>query len=103
LNPRTSVEAVIPWLERIDFVVVMTVEPGFGGQGFLEEPLSKVKILREKGMDVQVDGGVKMDTLPGVLRAGANIIVSGSGVFKTENPESTIREFRGVINNVTSL
>jgi ribulose-phosphate 3-epimerase len=103
LNPKTPVEAVFPWLERIDFVVVMTVEPGFGGQEFLEEPLSKVKTLRDKGVDVQVDGGVKMDTLPSVIRAGANIIVSGSGIFKTENPAVTIKKFKGAIKDVTSL
>lgn len=103
LNPATDLEKITPWVEQIDFVVVMTVNPGFGGQEFIKEPLEKVKVLSQKGIKVEVDGGIKLDTLPIVLRAGAEIIVSGSGIFRTPSPSETIKKFKEMSENVKTL
>ena len=94
LNPDTDLEVVNPYLQELDFVLVMTVHPGFGGQSFLPEPLEKVKILSKKGVKVEVDGGIKLENVERVIEAGAKIIVSGSGIFKTEDPAATVRKFK---------
>ncbi|MBI4721926.1 MAG: ribulose-phosphate 3-epimerase [Candidatus Stahlbacteria bacterium] len=103
LNPDTELEAIIPWVKEVDFVVVMTVNPGFGGQEFIKEPLEKVRVLNQRDIRVEVDGGVKMDTLPIVLSAGADIIVSGSGIFRTLSPSETIKNFKEMSENVKTL
>lgn len=99
INPDTPVEVIYPWVEEVDFVVIMTVDPGFGGQKFIREPLEKVKVLDKKGIKVEVDGGIKLHNVEEVVKAGAKIIVSGSGVFKTENPFTTVKEFRKIIES----
>ena len=73
-------------------VLVMTVEPGFGGQSFMESTMSKIKKLRSinKDIDIEVDGGINADTIKIASKAGANVFVAGSAVFKSENPEETI-------------
>ena len=93
-NPDTPLEALKPYLKLIDFVCVMTVNPGFGGQKFMPEPLEKVRLLSEMGMQVEVDGGVKSDTAREVIEAGANILVSGSGVFGTKDPGATVSRLK---------
>lgn len=94
LNPATPLDALEYILEDIDMVLIMTVNPGFGGQIFIENSLDKIRKLRQmmkqKGLsvDIEVDGGINQTTLPLVLEAGANVIVAGSAVFKgniTEN------------------
>lgn len=94
LNPATSLDTLDYILEDVDMVLIMTVNPGFGGQTFIESSLEKIRKLRgiveEKNLsvDIQVDGGINRKTLPQVLEAGANVIVAGSAVFKgniTEN------------------
>lgn len=103
IKPATSVLAVEPYLELIDMVLVMTVEPGFGGQKLLPRCLDKVRYLRqvidERGFrcDVEVDGGVKLDNIATVLEAGANVVVAGSAVFKNDIQE-TAKEFLSAIN-----
>lgn len=103
IKPATSVLAVEPYLELIDMVLVMTVEPGFGGQKLLPRCLDKVRYLRqvidERGFrcDVEVDGGVKLDNIASVLEAGANVVVAGSAVFKNDIQE-TAKEFLSAIN-----
>lgn len=74
-------------------VLVMTVEPGFGGQSFIPETMDKVKQLRKKypNLNIQVDGGITLDTIGIVAAAGANFAVSGSGVFGSKDPKSTIK------------
>ena len=97
IKPATGIDAVEPYLERVDMVLVMTVEPGFGGQKILPACIDKVKELRrlieKKGLsvDVEVDGGVTRDNLPELLSAGANVIVAGSAVFQGEIEENVRR------------
>lgn len=94
IKPGTPVEALEPYLSKIDMVLVMTVEPGFGGQKYIESSTERIRRVRsmitEKGLtvDVQVDGGITRENVHVVLEAGANVIVAGSAVFKgniTEN------------------
>lgn len=94
LNPATPLDTLDYILEDVDMVLLMTVNPGFGGQTFIGNSLGKIRALRERiekrglPVDIEVDGGINRDTLPEVLEAGANVIVAGSAVFKgniTEN------------------
>lgn len=94
IKPGTPVEAVEPYLEKLDMILVMTVEPGFGGQKYIEASTERIRQVRrmitERGLsvDVQVDGGITKDNIHVVLEAGANVIVAGSAVFRgniTEN------------------
>ena len=88
IKPATSVDAVKPYLNLVDMVLVMTVEPGFGGQRLMPECLDKVRELRDlavkRGLDIdiEVDGGITADNVELALQAGANVIVAGSAVFK---------------------
>lgn len=100
LNPATPLSVLEYVLQDVDMVLVMTVNPGFGGQSFIESMPRKIRELRsminERGLDVdiQVDGGINVNTLPLVLEAGANIIVAGSAVFKgdiTENVKKLMK------------
>ncbi len=87
LNPATPIETLTPILHKVELVLVMTVEPGFGGQSFIPEMLGKVSFLHEfkvrKGLDfeIQVDGGIDTTTAPRVVKAGATCLVSGSSIF----------------------
>lgn len=100
VKPGTDIEAVYPYLEKLGMVLVMTVEPGFGGQSFMEDMMPKIVKLREEckkrnlEMDIQVDGGISLKTVETVAKAGANVLVSGSAIFSSENPEETIKELR---------
>ncbi len=94
INPDTRTEKVLPYKNLLDFVVVMTVFPGFGGQKFIEEPLQKIPILKANGIMVEVDGGVKRHNAKKVVDAGADILVSGSGVFCDNDPEGVIKYFK---------
>lgn len=88
LKPVTPAEAVFPYLEKLDMVLVMTVEPGFGGQSFMEDQTLKIEKVRKEcdrlglSTDIQVDGGITDATAPLVKEAGANVLVAGSFVFK---------------------
>ena len=88
VKPKTPLEAIEPYLEKIERLLIMSVEPGFGGQAYIEGSTEKIKAAREMvkahGLltDIQVDGGINLQNLPEVLEAGANIIVAGSSVFK---------------------
>ncbi len=104
IKPATEAEAIRPYLDQIDMILVMSVEPGFGGQKFIPESLDKIRALRamveEAGVDVdiEVDGGIYQANVKEVLDAGANIIVSGSGVFKGDIAQNT-REFMEILNS----
>lgn len=104
LNPATPIEVLDYVLEEVDMVLIMTVNPGFGGQKFLEGTLDKVRRLRklidEKhlAVDIQVDGGINEQTVEKVLDAGANVIVAGSAVFQgdiTKNIENLLKKMNG--------
>ena len=92
IKPKTPAAAVIPYIQDIDMVLVMTVEPGFGGQKFMEETMPKVTEIRnyaksiEKDLDIEVDGGINDITIKIASDAGANIFVLGTAFFKSENP-----------------
>ena len=93
IRPGTAVEALLPYVGACDMVLVMTVEPGFGGQSFMVEPLEKIVAIREAGaedLDVQVDGGITVATLPQALQAGANVFVAGSAVFGGEDVPANV-------------
>ncbi len=88
IKPGTPTEALFPFLDKVDMVLIMTVEPGFGGQKFIDETLDKIRTVREAivtrnlPVDVEIDGGVTKDNIDTILKAGANVIVAGSAVFK---------------------
>lgn len=88
IKPATPVEKIIPYADKLDMLLVMTVEPGFGGQEYISESTERIrqarKLFDERGLsvDIEVDGGISVDNVHVVLEAGANIIVAGSAVFK---------------------
>ncbi|XP_038642440.1 ribulose-phosphate 3-epimerase isoform X2 [Scyliorhinus canicula] len=96
IKPGTTVEDLAPWANQIDMALVMTVEPGFGGQKFMSDMMPKVQWLRTQfpSLDIEVDGGVGPDTIHKCAEAGANMIVSGSAVMKSDDPRSVINLLR---------
>ena len=100
LNPATSLATLDHILSEVDMVLIMTVNPGFGGQEFIPSVLPKIKRLREKisekgiGVDIEVDGGVNLNTISKVAQAGGNIFVAGNAVFTTPDYGKTISELR---------
>ena len=92
LNPATPVERLLPVLDMVDMALVMTVNPGYGGQKLIPECLDKVRWLRARypHLDIQVDGGINRQTIALAYEAGANIIVAGSAVFHAEDPAREI-------------
>lgn len=102
VKPKTPVEEVYPYLDKLSMVLVMTVEPGFGGQSFMEDTMPKVEKVKaeidRRGLntDIQVDGGINEKTLAVAARAGANVFVSGNAIFSSDNAEETIRKFKSI-------
>lgn len=100
IKPATKAETVFPYLEDIDMVLVMTVEPGFGGQSFMRDMLSKITEIREQankvnpGLMIQVDGGIVPETAKLCVEAGADVLVSGSYIFGADNIEKAINSLR---------
>lgn len=100
LNPGTPLSAIMSILKDVDMVLIMTVNPGFGGQSFIHETLNKIKQLRtiiEKEslqIDIEVDGGVNDETISLVTEAGANVIVAGSHIFGSNDRKQTIKALR---------
>ena len=100
INPATPIEAIEWVLRDVQMVLVMSVNPGFGGQKFIASALEKIAALRERidergwNVEIEVDGGVKVDNVDAVVKAGANVIVSGSGIFGTKDYAATIAEMR---------
>ena len=92
VKPNTPIETVYPYLDRLSMVLVMTVEPGFGGQSFMADMMPKIEKLRADfpDIDIQVDGGVNAETIKTCAKAGANVFVAGNAVFRSENPSATI-------------
>lgn len=100
ISPATPYESVLPFLNMVDLVLVMTVEPGFGGQKMIPETLEKVRAIRkyanEQGIDVdiEVDGGINGENAYLAIEAGANVIVAGSAIFKSKTPSKVIAKIR---------
>lgn len=101
LRPGTPMEALLPVLDIVDMVLVMSVEPGFGGQKFMPEAIERIRWLRETDktretpLYIEVDGGINMETAPLCIEAGADILVAGSAVFGAPNPAEAVRALRG--------
>ena len=91
LNPETEIDIILNVLDKIDLVLIMSVNPGFGGQKFMPEVLDKIKelkkIQKEKGLnfDIEIDGGINFENSKAAIEAGANILVSGTTIFKSNN------------------
>ena len=91
LNPETKIDIILNVLDKIDLVLIMSVNPGFGGQKFMPEVLNKIKelkkIQKEKGLnfDIEIDGGINFENSKAAIEAGANILVSGTTIFKSNN------------------
>ena len=100
VKPKTPVEVVFPYLEKLSMVLVMTVEPGFGGQSFMADMLDKVKVLRaeceRRGLDtdIQVDGGINEQNAGLAVLNGANVLVAGSAVFGSKDAKATIASLK---------
>lgn len=96
INPETSVEALEPYLDSVDEVLVMTVHPGYGGQKFIAECLAKVSHLRAKRpeLDIMVDGGVNGETARSAIAAGANMLVAGSYLFAKADMKAAVEDMR---------
>lgn len=101
IKPGTPIEAVYPYLSLCDMVLIMTVEPGYGGQALIPETLNKVRVLRERierehlAVDIEVDGGIHAQNAADAVRAGANVLVAGSAVFRAADRAAAIRALRG--------
>lgn len=104
LKPETGVEVVLPYVSQVDMVLVMTVEPGFGGQKFMSDMMHKVRRLRKEfdRLDIEVDGGVGPATIDQCAEAGANMIVSGTAVVRAAESASVIQGMRERVFNVIS-
>ncbi len=96
LKPGTGADALYPYLDRLDHILIMTVEPGFGGQKFMPEQMEKIRLLREKGFKgtIGVDGGVNLDNAEALCRAGASILVMGTAFFKAGDRKEAVRRIR---------
>jgi len=104
LSPDTPVEAILPYLAEVDLALVMSVNPGFGGQKFIESALAKLQRLRKEidarhlAVELEVDGGVKLDNVRRVVEAGASVVVAGSAVFEApEGVEAAMKKFRALL------
>lgn len=106
LNPATSLYTIEEILEELDMVLIMSVNPGFGGQKFIESSLRKISKLRKmidsRGLDIdiEVDGGVKIDNVSKIIDAGANVIVAGSAIFNGNNIKENVVSFKEKFNKV---
>jgi ribulose-phosphate 3-epimerase len=106
INPATSVETITTALEFCDYVLVMTVNPGFGGQKFIEPVVPKIRhisrLVRERGLrvEIEVDGGIDVRTAPVVVAAGASILVAGSAVFGQDDRPAAMESIRNAVSTV---
>ncbi|KAK9455159.1 Ribulose-phosphate 3-epimerase-like protein [Dipodascopsis uninucleata] len=100
IKPKTPASAVFDLVPKLDMVLVMTVEPGFGGQKFMHNCMPKVKELRERfpDLDIEVDGGLSASTIDFAADAGANVIVAGTGIFHAADPSEAIKILRDAVN-----
>ena len=106
LNPATPVDHIKHVLDRLDLILVMTVNPGFGGQSFIPAMIDKIREARDlvqgRDIDIEVDGGITAETAPQVVRAGANALVAGSAVFKGD-PKAYAKNIAAIRTHATTL
>ena len=101
IKPSTPLSEIEPFYDQIDLVLVMSVEPGFGGQGYIEESTDRIKNIKQKLTEeclqdrvlIEVDGGIKLHNAKEVIDAGADVLVAGSAIFNTDDPVRTIKDF----------
>ena len=104
LNPKTPLKTLYPILDDVDLILLMSVNPGFGGQSFIPSTLKKIERLRkivdqnQYALEIEVDGGIKIENIGEISRAGGDIFVVGTGIFKTKDYGATIRKLRLEIN-----
>jgi ribulose-phosphate 3-epimerase len=105
LKPKTSLEAYLEFLDEIDMLLIMTVEPGFGGQKFMTDQLPKIakarKEIGSRAIWLQVDGGISLETIESAAQAGADTFVAGSAVFNSANPAEMVTILREKAQSVT--
>lgn len=105
VKPKTPVDRVYPYLDKVDLVLIMTVEPGFGGQGLIEETLPKISALKQKiaarnlPVDIEVDGGITASNIGRVAACGANVFVAGSAVFGKTDRAAALTDLRRAAEN----
>ena len=103
INPETDVQRVLPFAQHLDMILIMSVHPGFGGQEFIPEALEKLRAVRREldrrglKVDIEIDGGVKLGNIAEVKAAGANVFVSGSGIFGQGDYNQIVHEMRDLI------
>ena len=108
INPPTSIAMILPFLDRIDFLLVMTVNPGFGGQSFIHETLPKIQQAaawrreRKLSYHIGVDGGIDYRTAPECARAGADVFVSGTTLFRQHSLRAAVKKMRKVVETAAS-
>lgn len=101
LKPSTPISKIEPFFDKIDLILVMSVEPGFGGQGYIDTSTDRIKEIKQKLIEqclqdrvlIEVDGGIKLHNAKKVIEAGADVLVAGSAIFGTDDPAKTIKEF----------
>jgi len=104
IKPKTPLDALDPYLEKIDLILIMSVEPGFGGQQYIPKSTDRIKELDNKlkilgirkQVIIEVDGGIKLSNAEIVKEAGADIVVAGSAIFDTDDPHTTIEKFKNI-------
>ncbi|MCL4105716.1 UNVERIFIED_CONTAM: hypothetical protein GTU68_028593 [Idotea baltica] len=107
INPHTNIDLLHDILGDIDLVLIMSVNPGFGGQKFIKHTIDKIKRLKDEiqkrnlNTKIEIDGGVGLENAPLILQAGADVLVAGSSVFKSDKPSDTIKSFKSLSNNHT--
>ena len=105
LKPKTPAEALLPFIKEVEMVLIMTVEPGFGGQKFMADQMDKVRAVRalldaqNPECDLEVDGGIDPDTAPVAIAAGANVLLAGSAVYRAPDLAARIAQLRGCARN----
>lgn len=104
LKPNTPVSVIEEYISQADMVLIMTVEPGFGGQKFMSGMMPKVEYLRQNypNLDIEVDGGVSLDTIGECAKAGANMIVAGTAIIKAQDQKHAIQEMKETVNKAIS-